>query len=664
MAKQQNKQRKTSINVKLGFAFLIALIVPTIIVAFISYNAAKQELEAQINDSASQSVTTVNEYIDKHVAPIVGDVNYFSTMFTASDFNTNEDDWTNILGKLEQYFETSEGLVSSFIGTSEGQMIQYPDLGLMNDPDFDPRTRAWYQKAEENPNEVIVATPHQSASTGEWVVTISKKMESANAVFAANLSMQELYDLVGSISIGKTGYPFLMTEEKVIIAHPTIEGGSDVAAESWADRVINGEKFEYDYENQEKTMFTGTNDLTGWKIGVTLDNSEIQDATMPILTKTLIVVGISLLILGVFVVVIVRSITKPLMQISNAAIVMSDGDLRTNLKIDKRDEIGLLSKSFQKMADMLSNIISHIRDKSKVISSNSEELSATLLDSSKASESVTMAINEIQEGLITQTASIERSFGALKEVTHDIHSISQNTTNVTQIAQQAEGTAELGHDIVVSTQKQMAMIEGTFNALSKDISTVNTYANEINEIVNVITSIADQTNLLALNASIEAARAGEHGKGFAVVAEEVRKLAEQTNTSSIQVKEIITAIQRESSNSVESMNTSLTEVTKGLEMFSQTEQNFSSVKNYIAEITDQLEYVQTRAKQIAENSEQVVADMQEVETISFKAREQLETVSGAAEEQLCSMEEIAATAASLETIVDELMKEVEQFKLK
>lgn len=665
MTKQQKEQRKTSINVKLGLAFLIALIVPTIIVAFISNNAAKQELEAQINESASQSVEIVDEYINKHVEPIVDDVNYFSTMFTESDFNT-DGDWTQILSKLEQYFETSEGLVSSFIGTSEGQMIQYPDLGLMNDPEFDPRTRPWYQNAEANPNEVIVANPHQSASTGEWVVTISKKIESANAVFAANLSMGELYDLVGSITVGKTGYPFLVTKEKVIIAHPTIEGGSDVSDESWAEEIINSnkQKFNYDYENQLKTMFVGTNDVTGWKIGATLNNSEISEATMPILTKTLIVVFISLLILGVFVVVIIRSITKPLVQISKAAIVMSDGDLRTNLNIDKRDEIGLLAKSFQKMADMLSNIISHIRDKSNVISSSSEELSATLLDSSKASESITVAINDIQDGLVLQTSTIEQSFVALKEVSNDIHSISKNTTNVTKIAQQAEDTAETGHDIVVSTQKQMAMIEGTFNALSQDISTVNTYANEIYEIVNVITSIADQTNLLALNASIEAARAGEHGKGFAVVAEEVRKLAEQTNNSSIQVKEIITAIQRESSKSVESMNTSLSEVTKGLHMFSQTEQNFSSVKNYIVDITDQLEYVQTRAKQIAENSEQVVVGMQEVETISFKAKEQLETVSGAAEEQLCSMEEIAATAASLEVVVDELMKEVELFKLK
>ena len=56
-------------------------------------------------------------------------------------------------------------------------MIQFPDLGLMNNPDFDPRTRAWFQNAMKTPDKVIIANPHQAASTGEWVVNISKKIE-------------------------------------------------------------------------------------------------------------------------------------------------------------------------------------------------------------------------------------------------------------------------------------------------------------------------------------------------------------------------------------------------------------------------------------------------------------------------------------------------------
>ncbi|MCH7323839.1 methyl-accepting chemotaxis protein [Solibacillus sp. MA9] len=660
---KQKKAFKVSINFKLGFAFLIALLIPTLLIAFTSYFSAKNEIEAKINSSGLQSVSSVDAFIDKHVSPIISDVQYFASVFKQSDWDT-EREWDPILTIMEQYFETSEGIVSSFIGTKNGDMIQSPDLGLMNDPNFDPRTRAWYQNAEENPGQYVIATPHQSASTGDWVVTVSRQLEDGSGVYAVNLGMDTLFEIVNGIQVGEQGYPFLMTTNKTIIAHPTLEGGSDVSKEIWANEMLTTENnsFDYVFEGSDKKMYVATNELTGWKIGGTIFNSEIAQATAPILKTTLYVVIAALVILGVFLLIIIRSITKPLKQISTAAVVMSSGDLRTTLTIDKSDEIGILSRSFTKMSDMLSSIIKHIHEQSSVISASSEELAATLAENRKNSEQIALAMNDVQDGFEKQTQKLTKSFKSLRKVSNNIHSIEDNTALVTSSAQNAVSAAEVGHNIVISTQQQMANIEDTFNRLSSDIGTVNTYANEINEIVNVITSIADQTNLLALNASIEAARAGEHGKGFAVVADEVRKLAEQTNHSSIQVKEIITAIQRESSKSVESMNDSLGEVSKGLEMFAQTETNFLQVKQYIENITEQLVDIQDRAHSIARDSDFVVGDIQVVEDISGKSQSLLQAVATSTEVQLCSIEEISATAETLEAIVDELLTEVSVFK--
>ena len=663
MSKKSNTIN-ASINYKLGFAFLIALLIPTLLIAFTSYFSAKKEIEAKIHTSELQSVATVDDFIDKHVSPIVQDVEYFSSTFKQPDWNT--EDWTPILTNLEQYFETSQGIVSSFIGTKDGDMIQYPDLGLMNNPDFDPRTRPWYQNAENNPGQYIIATPHESASTGEWVVTVSKQLEDGSGVFAANLGMDALFEIVNGIQVGEQGYPFLMTLNKTIIAHPTLEGGTDVSAESWADEMLATEqgKFPYIFEGADKQMYVATNELTGWKIGGTMFTAEITEATSPILKTTLYVVIAALLILSVFLVAIIRSITKPLKQITDAATIMSSGDLRSQVAINKKDEIGVLSQSFNKMGELLSSIIKHIHDQSSVISASSEELSATLAENRKASENIALAMNDVQDGFEQQSKKLTKSFKSLRKVSENIHSISDNTIQVTANAQNAVNAADVGHGIVISTQQQMSTIEGTFNRLSSDIGTVNTYANEIYEIVNVITSIADQTNLLALNASIEAARAGEHGKGFAVVAEEVRKLAEQTNNSSIQVKDIITAIQRESSKSVESMHDSLDEVSKGLDMFAQTETNFLQVKTFIEQLTDQLVEIQERAHLIAKDGDFVVGDIQVVEEISAKSKQLLQTVSNSTEAQLCSIEEISATAESLEAIVDDLLTEVSVFKTK
>lgn len=329
------KYIKASINYKLGFAFFIALLVPTLLVAAVSFFSAKSEIEEKIHVSEVQSVETVDAFINKHVTPIVSDTHYLSEKFTEPGWKA--DDWTLILTNLEQYFETSQGTVSTFIGTTDGDMIQYPDLGLMNNPDFDPRTRAWYEMAMEQPGEVIISDPHQSASTGDWVITISKQLKDGSGVVATNLGMDSLFDLINGIKVGEEGYPFLMTSSQVMIVHPSIESGTDVASEPWAQQAITTQNttFDYDFDGEPKQMYTQTNELTNWTIGGTMFKSEVSNAINPILYSTIVVVSLSLLILGVFLIVIIRSITKPLKEITEVAVVMSSGDLTATPTVKK-----------------------------------------------------------------------------------------------------------------------------------------------------------------------------------------------------------------------------------------------------------------------------------------------------------------------------------------
>ncbi|MFZ3589742.1 methyl-accepting chemotaxis protein [Bacillus sp. DJP31] len=104
----------------------------------------------------------------------------------------------------------------------------------------------------------------------------------------------------------------------------------------------------------------------------------------------------------------------------------------------------------------------------------------------------------------------------------------------------AEDRSKKGKEQIQKQDSNMATIQQTVNAISKDVKVLLDISKQMKEIVNIVTGIADQTNLLALNAAIEAARAGEHGKGFAVVAGEVRKLSEETKKSVTSVADLIT----------------------------------------------------------------------------------------------------------------------------
>ena len=99
MDKKSKKQKIYSINMKLGFGFLVALLIPSLLIASTSYFSAKNEIEDKIELSEIQSVATVNEFINKHVEPITNDVDYFANYFKQSDWAS--EDWTPILSKLE-----------------------------------------------------------------------------------------------------------------------------------------------------------------------------------------------------------------------------------------------------------------------------------------------------------------------------------------------------------------------------------------------------------------------------------------------------------------------------------------------------------------------------------------------------------------------------------
>ncbi|TWT48259.1 methyl-accepting chemotaxis protein [Botrimarina hoheduenensis] len=246
--------------------------------------------------------------------------------------------------------------------------------------------------------------------------------------------------------------------------------------------------------------------------------------------------------------IITRSIAKPLSSVVERVKSIAEGeaDLTKRLPINSNDEIGELSRWFNRFVERMQEILREVSETSLTLAGASEELSAT----SKALSDGAAETGRQSATVSTAASTMESSMGSMaatsEQMSNNVRAVAaateQMTSTIVEIAKNAEQSAA-----VADKAAQLAQIS------NERVGGLGAAADEIGKVIEVIQDIAEQTNLLALNATIEAARAGEAGKGFAVVASEVKELAKETGKATDIIRQRIEGIQGSTGEAVESI---------------------------------------------------------------------------------------------------------------
>nr|WP_275695681.1 globin-coupled sensor protein [Fredinandcohnia sp. SECRCQ15] len=222
-------------------------------------------------------------------------------------------------------------------------------------------------------------------------------------------------------------------------------------------------------------------------------------------------------------------------------------------------------------------------------------------------------------------AMSEETGASVDQIVHQSSIISKNAETSVETSVQMEERSKLGKEQLNRVVHNMTELKDKVNQITATIDALEKTSTQIGNIVNVITGIADQTNLLALNAAIEAARAGEHGKGFAVVADEVRKLAEQTKSSSANITTLVDTTIDQISGVISQINTIDEKVVSGnkeieetgivfeniLEASVQSKENSKSIEHDIASLSQLLIEINQAATKLSTSAEELSVTISE-----------------------------------------------------
>ncbi|MGB4659141.1 MAG: methyl-accepting chemotaxis protein [Mobilitalea sp.] len=382
-----------------------------------------------------------------------------------------------------------------------------------------------------------------------------------------------------------------------------------------------------------------------------------------IITSSAIIILVLVLII-LFVIYIIRYLQNNIRKIIVDMNALADNDLSFNPHdANSQDELGKLTGSISTLIGSLRGVIKqliqssdHLADSSKAMRINSNEVTSSMNEIAKT-------VGEIAEGASSQADDAQRL----------VHEINDLGAAVTQSTDSAKELSEASLKIKVASEDGLISVnkleditlknQTAFQSIFNIIDTTSESASEIGKASAMISGIAKQTQLLALNASIEAARAGESGKGFAVVAEEIRKLSEQSKSSTMMIDSMLSELTRNIFTASEQSNSVKEAVHLQTLSVNDTKEKYMAIVAALDNVNREIVTLDTVSKGM-EKSRAHVADIgSSVSAISEEYAASTEETSATTEEVLAAMTNINQIGEEVDLLVIGLKKIIDKFKI-
>lgn len=649
--KKVKVRKKTSLKQTLLFAMLSLAIAISIVCGvtsgFLLYSNSSSNMVSLVNANS----VAYNSAVQKAIEVYKLKIETIAANQQITDPKISDLDKKTALKSLGQIY----GFTNVSLADFSGKTMDGTDIS----------SNEFFQIARSGVTYVSSPTLNADSSVVLYVAAKVNSGRSNDGVVYASLGSDAFSQMIDNISVGKTGYGFIVDRKGTVIAHKdrknvygffnyinkAKEDSSYADAASLVEKMISGSSGSVTVSlNGKKQLvaYAPIRDTDGWSMAVCANVNEMMSSCY---FAVAIIAGLMILFIFLSILIAFRiaaPIAKPVESLVQRIEKLSEGDLHSEVPvINTRNEIGTLAETFSATIDTLTGYIGEIAVvldslsmgdctiqvmedyKGDFVSIKTslnaiiDNMNNTYSDINRSadqvangSSQVSSAAQALSQGATEQASSIQQLSASITEIAGEVNKNANNSRLASQLSLDASSEVEAGNEHMQKMVEAMAEITET--------------SKEIEKIIKTIEDIAFQTNILALNAAVEAARAGAAGKGFAVVADEVRNLASKSAEAA--------------KNTTSLIESSIKAVENGTKIADETAKSLNRIIDGAKKTTDLIGEISKSSEGQASSINQITLGIDQISAV-------VQTNSATAEESAATSEEMSGQAQKLKELL-------------
>ena len=689
-------KRYTSIKSSMMIAYCIPVVL-IIILGIASYNTASKVVVEKYQTSVESTMEATGRYFEmvcndmmtkaSGLATDEDITKYFDFLYKKNNTESKKVYNAEYLA-LENYIKASDFLSDYYIIAEAGSPFLQstktegdrrnirPDAFLEF---FDQKEAAFLENGK---NGWVGAHPfidqEYLGDPSSYAFSYMQTFPKQNGLVVLDMDIDNVKNTLSSMNFGKGSYTAMVIpgEREFIIqqtgeeeeeAFTVLEDGTSVFGD--LDFFMEAIKGKDRFSSQ--VNYNGANYLF---VNMPITNTGIQLCTLiPLQNLTKGMDGIRnltvlLVIIGTVVALgcgtyISSGISKVLKRVCNSLKKVSEGDFTQQFSTSRTDELRYLTDSLTKTVSDIRELMVEMKTFGNDVNRSAIEVADFSNTIFKAMQDVTSSVDEVNRGVNSQAKETEICANQMSDFSLKMDDVSGSTQRMNETVDKTIETTRKGQNSIGKLNEKSEATTEIVEQLIKEIELVVTQSDHIGGIIEAISAIAEQTSLLSLNASIEAARAGSQGRGFAVVAEEIRKLADQSQTAGNEIYGILNNIRattQSASTYAEKTNVFLDEQ---VQVLGETTEMFNDISQCVEEMVEGLGGISQNMNGMLQDKDKIFDSITCISAISEEAAAATINVTDSITTQLTKVENLASEAGQLNNKAKTLDENMRRFEV-